>query len=83
VAHIVAGRTFGEMAAIDGENRSATCVATEPCVLALLPRSQFERILAVNEALAIKLLLRVTRALSQRLRDVNDVLVDYLSKDAG
>lgn len=82
VAHIVAGRTFGEMAAIDGEKRSASCVATEPCVLALLPKTQFERILLVNEALGIKLLLRVTRALSQRLREVNDVLVDFLSKDA-
>jgi len=82
VAHITAGRTFGEMAAIDGEKRSATCVATEPCVLALLPRAQFERILLINEALGIKLLLRVTRALSQRLREINGVLVDYLSKDA-
>jgi CRP-like cAMP-binding protein len=82
VAHIVAGRTFGEMAAIDGEKRSATCVATEPCVLALLPKTQFERILVVNESLGTKLLLRVTRALSQRLREVNGVLVDYLSKDA-
>lgn len=82
VAHIVAGRTFGEMAAIDGEKRSATCIATEPCVLALLPRTQFERILVLNEALSIKLLMRVTRLLSQRLREVNGVLVDYLSKDA-
>jgi len=82
VAHIVAGRTFGEMAAIDSEKRSATCVATEPCVLALLPKAQFQRILLVNEALGIKLLLRVTRALSQRLREVNDVLVDFLSRDA-
>lgn len=82
VAHIVAGRTFGEMAAIDGEKRSATCAATEPCVLALLPKAQFERILTINEALGIKLLLRVTRLLSQRLRQVNDVLVDFLSKDA-
>ena len=64
------------------EKRSATCVATEPCVLALLPRAQFERILLINEALGIKLLLRVTRALSQRLREINGVLVDYLSKDA-
>lgn len=82
VAHIVSGRTFGEMAAIDGEKRSATCIAIEPCVLALLPKSQFERILVLNEALAIKLLLPVTRALSQRLREVNGVLVDFLSKDA-
>ncbi|OYT90614.1 MAG: hypothetical protein CFE43_17100 [Burkholderiales bacterium PBB3] len=82
VTHIVAGRTFGEMAAIDGEKRSATCIATEACVLALLPKSQFERILAVNEALGIKLLLRVTRLLSERLRQVNGALVDFLSKDA-
>ena len=82
VTQIVAGRTFGEMAVIDGEKRSATCVATEPCVLALLPKAQFERILAVNEALGIKLLLRVTRMLSERLRKVSGALVDFLSKDA-
>ncbi len=82
VTHIVAGRTFGEMAAIDGEKRSATCVATEPCVLALLPKTQFERILVVNEAMGIKLLLRLTRLLSERLRLVNGALVDFLSKDA-
>lgn len=82
VTRIAAGRTFGEMAAIDGERRSATCVATEACVLALLPKAQFQRILAVNEALGIKLLLRVTRLLSQRLREANDVLVDFLAKDA-
>ena len=82
VTHIVAGRTFGEMAAIDGEKRSASCTATEACVLALLPKAQFERILVLNQTLGIKLLLRVTRLLSQRLRLVNGALVDFLSKDA-
>ena len=81
VTHIVAGRTFGEMAAIDGEKRSATCIATQACVLALLPKAQFERILVVNEAMGIKLLLRLTRLLSERLRQVNGALVDFLSKD--
>ena len=81
VTLILAGRTFGEMAVFDGKNRSATCIASEPCVLALLPKTQFERILAVNEALGIKLLLRVTRLLSERLRQVNGALVDFLSKD--
>jgi len=83
VTHIVAGRTFGEMAAIDGQERSATCITTEPCVLAVLPKAQFERILMDNQALGIKLLMRVTRLLSQRLRLVNGTLVDFLSKDAG
>lgn len=82
VTHIVAGHTFGEMAAIDGEKRSASCTATEPCVLAVLPKAQFERILMVNEALGIKLLLRLTRLLSERLRLVNGALVDFLSRDA-
>jgi CRP/FNR family cyclic AMP-dependent transcriptional regulator len=81
VTHIVAGRTFGEMAVIDGEKRSATCIAVEPCVLALLPKNQFDRLLTVNQALGIKLLLRVTRLLSQRLREVNGTLVDFLSRD--
>ena len=44
VTHIVAGRTFGEMAAIDGEKRSASCTATQAYVLAMLPKDQFERI---------------------------------------
>jgi CRP/FNR family cyclic AMP-dependent transcriptional regulator len=82
VTKIVAGHTFGEMAAIDGAKRSASCTATEPCVLALLPKTQFERILMVNEAMGIKLLLRLTRLLSERLRLVNGALVDFLSKDA-
>ena len=81
VTHIAAGRTFGEMAAIDGAKRSATCMTTEPCVLALLPKAQLERLLVANEAMGIKLLLRVTRLLSERLRQVNGALVDFLSKD--
>ena len=81
VAHIQAGRTFGEMAVIDGDRRSASCVTTEPCVLAFLSRIQFDRILKDNQTLGIKLLLRITRQLSQRLRGVSDVLVDFLSQD--
>ena len=37
MAHITAGRTFGEMAAIDGEKRSAHLRCHRACVLALLP----------------------------------------------
>ena len=58
VIYIVAGRTFGEMAAIDGENHFVSCTATDACVLPLLPllpllpKAQFERIFMVNEALS-------------------------------
>ena len=55
VIYIVAGRTFGEMAAIDGENHFVSCTATDACVLPLLPllpKAHFERIFMVNEALS-------------------------------
>lgn len=81
VATIVGGRTFGEMSVIDGEKRSASCLATQPCVLALLPKPQFDRLLADNEQLAIKFLLKLTRSLSQRLRSMSDAFVDYLGRE--
>ena len=39
VTHIVAGRTFGEMAAIDGEKRSASCRAIRSGEFANIPPS--------------------------------------------
>ena len=38
------GKTIGEMALVDGEQRSATCVCPEPSTLVMLTREQFVRI---------------------------------------
>lgn len=72
------GRSIGEMALIDGEPRSATCVATEPSVLLLLSQAGFQRLSEERPALALKLVLRIARLMSRRLRRTSGRLVDYL-----
>ena len=78
VANESRGRSIGEMALIDGEPRSATCVATEPSVLLLLNQADFQRLGEERPALALKLLLRITKLMSRRLRLTSGRLVDYL-----
>lgn len=81
VALIPHGRTFGEMAVIDGERRSASCTATTECIIAVFPKAQFERLVTSHPGLAIKFLTRLNKLMSQRLRLVSGMLVDYLGKD--
>jgi CRP/FNR family transcriptional regulator, cyclic AMP receptor protein len=79
VGSIAAGRSLGEMAVIDGEKRSATCVAQGGEVLvALLTKHSFDELLRAYPVLGNKLLLRIARLLSQRLRQTSGLLVDYL-----
>lgn len=78
VASIGRGKTLGEMAIIDGEPRSATALATEPVVLAVLTSANFLRITNEKPALATKILLKIARLVSQRLRRTSGLLVDYL-----
>ena len=45
IASVDVGKTLGEMSMIDGEPRFATCVAAEPCVVAVLSRENLARII--------------------------------------
>ena len=78
VATIGSGKTLGEMAIIDGEPRSATAIVVEPATLAIFTETSFLRIASEKPALATKILLKVARLLSQRLRQTSGQLVDYL-----
>ena len=78
VANESRGRSIGEMALIDGEPRSATCIASEPSVLLVLSQTDFQRLGADRPALALKLVLRITKLMSRRLRLTSGRLVDYL-----
>lgn len=80
VATVHAGRSLGEMAMVDSEARSATAVVTEPAVLAVLTQDSFMSITHDKPALAVKLLLKISQLISQRLRHTSGVLVDYLEK---
>ena len=78
VARVSPGRAIGEMAVIDGETRSATCVAREAAEIAVLDKARFEALMQAYPVLGNKLLLRIARLLSQRLRLASGMLVDYL-----
>ena len=78
VANERRGRCIGEMALIDGEPRSATCVAVEPSLLLTLTQAEFQRLCDENSALALKLLLRISKLMSRRLRMTSGRLVGYL-----
>lgn len=66
------GGFFGEMALLDGEPRSATAMAEEPCQLLVLRRSDFQSFLKGSPNASIALL----AFLSRRLRVANDKIQD-------
>lgn len=72
------GRSIGEMALIDGEPRSATCVVTDPSMLLCLTRDNFRRLGEKHAALALHLTLRIARQMSRRLRATSGQLVEHL-----
>jgi CRP-like cAMP-binding protein len=79
IGTVGAGNTFGEMSLIDGEPRSASVVAEEPTILIVLTGEGFARLSLEVPRLAFKVLLKLSKLLSQRLRQTSGVLVDHLS----
>ena len=72
------GRSIGEMALIDGEPRSASCVVTEPSTLLALTRQSFKRLADQHPALALRVTQRIARLMSRRLRSTSGRLVEFL-----
>ncbi|HRQ80054.1 MAG TPA: cyclic nucleotide-binding domain-containing protein [Azospirillaceae bacterium] len=65
------GECFGEMAMIDGGQRSATVETVSPCRLFVLSRQDFHDVIAPSPAMLSKLL----RELSLKIRDVSERVV--------
>ncbi|MGH8690247.1 MAG: cyclic nucleotide-binding domain-containing protein, partial [Burkholderiales bacterium] len=59
LAAVEAGRTLGEMSMIDGEPRFATCIATEPTLIAVLDRESLARIIVEQPLLGAKILMEL------------------------
>ena len=81
LVNVTCGNTVGEMSIIDQQPRSATCIAKEDSLVLLLNRQNFETILARHPALAVQLLSRIARLLSQRLRAQNVHMADFMSAE--
>ena len=67
IATLRSGRAFGEMAVLDGERRSASCVAASECVLNL-GKDSLEKMLNDAPRVAAKIIRAIAIALSKRLR---------------
>jgi CRP-like cAMP-binding protein len=80
LAEVGPGRTLGEMSLVDGEPASASAVAASDCVLLLLTRKGFQDMLYRPPNLGVKLLLKIARLMSQRLRQTSGTLVDLLER---
>ena len=83
IALILPGQSFGEMSMIDGEPRFASCVAAEPCTMAVLSRDSLARIILEQPTLGAKVLMELVLMLSQRLRKTSSRLLGYLDREKG
>ncbi|MBS0308021.1 MAG: cyclic nucleotide-binding domain-containing protein [Proteobacteria bacterium] len=78
LVNVTPGSTVGEMSIIDQQARSATCLAKEDSLVLVLSRQNFEAILDQHAPLAVQLLSRLARLLSQRLRAQNVQMADFM-----
>ena len=72
------GKLLGEMALLDGQPRSATAVAVADATLVIVTQAGFDRLLEEFPGFGVKLLRRLARLVSARLRETAGRLVDHL-----
>lgn len=78
IATIQRGRSFGEMNLVDEQPHSATVIACERSVILLITGANFAQLIEEHPKLGNKLLLRISRMISLRLRQTTGQLVDFL-----
>jgi CRP-like cAMP-binding protein len=74
LANLPAGTMFGQVACIDNQARSASCLTTGPALLFRMVRRDFELLFASGHRFAFQLVDLVARQLVQHLRDANALL---------
>ena len=72
-------RTIGEMAVLDGERRSATCIAATDCTMLILSKDSLEKMILETPRIAAKVIRAIAVSLSRRLRMADGKMVDYSS----
>ncbi len=78
VAMIKSSQTFGEMALIDGEPRSASGIAAEESVIFFISKNSLIALSADHPKLGFQLLWKISKLISQHLRKTTGQLVDYI-----
>lgn len=72
------GRFVGEMSIIDGSPRTATAMADEDTVLLVFTREQFDLMVKQVPIVGVKVVMKLAREVSRRLKHTSGVLVDMI-----
>ena len=72
------GRIVGEMALLDHELRSASCIAETPCELLSIDQTGLDRMALEHPSLAYLFMYSLARLLSKRLRRTSGILAEHL-----
>lgn len=83
LATLPQGELLGEMSLIDDHLASAEVLAKGEVELIVLPRREFEKLLASNDKLAIKVYRCFCAALADRLRKANAKLAEVRARAGG
>lgn len=78
IAIVGPGAALGEMSMIDGQERFATCISTEPVDFAVLSRKALNDILVTTPRLGNKFLLLLLQLMAKRLREASVQLLPHL-----
>ena len=80
IATLGAGKTIGEMTIIDGEPRSASAITAMDATLMVMTADHFNRLIEEWPRVAIVLVLKIAKLMSQYLRQTSGRLIDHVEK---
>jgi CRP-like cAMP-binding protein len=79
IADIKVGETIGEMGIVDGQPFSASAIASKDSVILLITRTDFKNLVRRHGNLGNKLLWKIAKIISLRLRQTTVRLADLLT----
>ena len=80
VATLKEGKVFGEMSLLDGEPRSATAVAKVEVTIFVLTKERYESLQKMEPAVALRITLKMAKAISQKLRQTTGQWVELVNE---
>lgn len=80
VATLKEGKVFGEMSLLDGEPRSATAVAKDEVTIFVLTKERYESLQKMEPAVALRITLKMAKAISQKLRQTTGQWVELVNE---